>query len=87
MNKCLDLLQINESGLNKFDFKLLKILSESRDFRPIGLKTISSLLGEESEYIESICEPFLLKNGLIQKTSGGRIITEKGLSILSENNL
>jgi len=84
---CLNLLQVSESGLNQMDIKLLKILSKSQDQRPLGLKTLSSLLGEESDYIESICEPFLLKNGLIQKTSNGRIITTKGLKFLSDNKL
>ena len=85
--ECLSLLSIDQSGLNQFDFKLLSTLSESRELRPIGIKTLSSLLGEEVDYIESICEPFLLKNGLIQKTSNGRIITTKGLKFLSDNNL
>ena len=80
-------LSIDETGLNQFDFKLLKVLSESRELRPIGVKTLSSLLGEEVDYIESICEPFLLKNGLIQKTSSGRIITTKGLKFLSDNKI
>jgi len=84
---CLSLLSIDQSGLNQFDFKLLEVLSESREMRPIGVKTLSSLLGEEVDYIECICEPFLLKNGLIQKTSSGRIITTKGLKFLSDNKL
>lgn len=83
---CLALLSIDESGLNKFDFRILDVLSKSRELRPIGIKTLSSLLGEEVDYIEAICEPFLLKNGLIQKTSNGRIITTKGLKFLSDNN-
>ena len=85
--ECLSLLSIDETGLNQFDFKFLDILSQSRELRPIGVKTLSSMLGEEVDYIESICEPFLLKNGLIQKTSNGRIITTKGLKFLSDNKL
>ena len=81
LTKALDLLNIDESGLSDFDYKILSVLENNKG-KPIGLKTLSTILGEEEETLELINEPFLLQNQFIAKTTGGRIITEKGSAVL-----
>lgn len=87
--KVLELLEIYEYGLDSLDLEILKILYRSMP-NPVGLKTLSSIVGEDANNIECIFEPYLLRLGFILKTSKGRMITQDGISYLlnlsSENN-
>lgn len=71
---------ISENGLNEADFSILKVLDENN--RALGLETIAALTGEDSGTIENVNEPYLLMSGYIEKTPRGRMITEKGKSII-----
>jgi len=84
--KALDEMDIDEHGLNPLDRKILKILYEHLNSGPLGIKTISNMLGEEVETIETLCEPFLLKQGFIKKTPRGRMITPKGIKIIEKSH-
>jgi len=70
------ILGIDRLGLEKTERELLKILFKNR--KPLGLKILAAILGEEKETIEEVYEPYLIKLGFIRRCSQGRVITEKG---------
>lgn len=71
----LDLLQVDELGLEPTDRKLLKILVEKFQGGPVGLTTLAAASSEEVDTIEEIYEPYLLQLGLIERTPRGRLAT------------
>lgn len=74
--KALERIQVDALGLDAIDHKLL--LTIIRNFRggPVGLDTIAAAIGEESQTIEDVYEPFLLQIGFLQRTPRGRVATE-----------
>lgn len=76
-NESLNLLNIDNFGLDSTDRQLLKLIIENFDGGPVGLETIAAALGEDSRTIEDVCEPFLLQAGFIQRTPRGRKITNQ----------
>jgi holliday junction DNA helicase RuvB len=80
IEKGLNLLNVDELGLDYIDRKLLGTIIESFDGGPVGLGTLAASLAEEVETIEDVCEPFLLREGLIKRTARGRVITQKGIN-------
>lgn len=80
VHRTLELLRIDEKGLDELDRRYLRILVEHR--RPVGLSTLAASLNEEKETIEDVVEPFLLREGLIQRTPQGRILTTAGAAHL-----
>ncbi|WP_080874249.1 Holliday junction branch migration DNA helicase RuvB [Oceanobacillus timonensis] len=75
--QALKMLQVDESGLDHIDHKLLKEIIEGFQGGPVGLDTIAATIGEESQTIEEVYEPFLLQLGFIQRTPRGRKVTPK----------
>jgi Holliday junction DNA helicase RuvB len=73
----LKMLQVDREGLDHIDHKLLKGIIEHYQGGPVGLDSIAATIGEESQTIEDVYEPFLLQLGFIQRTPRGRIATEK----------
>ena len=71
-NEALDILQIDEYGLDTADRNLLKLIVEKYDGGPVGIETIAAALGEDVRTIEDVSEPYLLQAGLIQRTPRGR---------------
>ena len=78
--KVLELIGIDENGLDELDRKILFTLKDKFSGGPVGLKTLAAVLNESPETIESIYEPYLLRIGFIQRTSRGRVITPLGLA-------
>ena len=76
--EALALLEVDETGLEKVDRALLRAILHKFGGGPVGLSTLSVALGEESDTIEDVYEPYLLQLGLIQRTARGRIVTELG---------
>lgn len=74
-NKSLDILKIDEFGLDTTDRNLLKLIIEKYDGGPVGIETIAAAIGEDSRTIEDVCEPFLLQAGLLQRTPRGRKVS------------
>ena len=68
---------IDSEGLNITDRRYLKTLIEKFNGGPAGLNAIASTLAEDSQTLEDVIEPFLLKNGFITRTPRGRVATEK----------
>lgn len=74
-NLALEMLQVDEVGLDHIDHKLLKGIIEGFQGGPVGLDTIAASIGEESQTIEEVYEPYLLQIGFIQRTPRGRVVT------------
>ncbi|MFP7169614.1 Holliday junction branch migration DNA helicase RuvB [Terribacillus sp. 7520-G] len=71
----LNQLQVDEKGLDHIDHKLLTTIMDQFRGGPVGLDTISATIGEESQTIEDVYEPYLLQIGFIQRTPRGRVVT------------
>ncbi|HIE8451909.1 TPA: Holliday junction branch migration DNA helicase RuvB [Bacillus cereus] len=71
----LELLQVDKLGLDHIDHKLLLGIIEKFRGGPVGLETVSAMIGEESHTIEDVYEPYLLQIGFLQRTPRGRIVT------------
>ncbi|MNW66687.1 Holliday junction ATP-dependent DNA helicase RuvB [compost metagenome] len=69
-------LQIDPRGLDDIDHKMLKSMINSFRGGPVGLDTIAATIGEESQTIEDVYEPYLLQIGMIQRTPRGRVVTD-----------
>lgn len=74
--EALELMQVDRLGLDHIDHKLLKGIIEKYRGGPVGLETISATIGEESQTIEDVYEPYLLQIGFLQRTPRGRVVTE-----------
>jgi holliday junction DNA helicase RuvB len=73
----LELFGVDELGLDKVDRAILTTLCTRFGGHPVGLTTLSQCVGEETDTIEDAYEPYLLQSGLIQRTSRGRVATER----------
>ena len=71
----LDLLMVDRLGLDKGDRAILETIADKFGGGPVGLDTIAAALGEDSGTIEDVYEPYLIQNGLIERTPRGRAIT------------
>jgi holliday junction DNA helicase RuvB len=76
--EALDLLEVDQCGLERTDRELLRAIVERFDGGPVGLSTLAVALGESPDTVEDVYEPFLLQLGFIQRTPRGRIVTERG---------
>jgi Holliday junction DNA helicase RuvB len=76
--EALELLEVDGTGLERFDRELLRAVVEKFGGGPVGLSTLAVALGEEAETIEDVYEPYLLQLGFLQRTPRGRIVTELG---------
>lgn len=81
----LELLDIDKRGLDEVDKKLLHIMAENYRGGPVGLGTIAVAIGEEEHSLEEVHEPYLIQEGYIQRTSQGRILTDKGIEVCAES--
>jgi len=76
--EALELLEVDEAGLEKIDRDLLRAIVERFDGGPVGLSTLAIALGEEPDTIEDVYEPYLLQQGFVQRTPRGRVVTKSG---------
>lgn len=74
----LQLMEIDELGLDPADRNMLSLMLENYGDRPVGLTTIAALTGDEASTIEDYYEPYLLQLGLLERTPRGRRVTTKG---------
>lgn len=75
--EALDMLQVDDVGLDHIDHKLMIEIMNNFKGGPVGLDTIAATIGEESQTIEDVYEPYLLQIGFLQRTSRGRVATAK----------
>ena len=76
--EALELLEVDERGLERIDRALLRAIVEKFEGGPVGLSTLAVSLGEETDTIEDVYEPYLLQLGFLQRTPRGRIVTKLG---------
>ena len=78
----LDLLQVDDEGLDRLDREILRAICEKFRGGPVGLSTLAVAVGEEADTIEDVYEPYLLQRGLIERTPRGRVATKRGFAHL-----
>ena len=78
-NLALDLLKVDKYGLDDLDRNILRTMIEKFGGGPVGLDTLAAAIGEDAGTIEDVYEPYLIKNGLINRTPRGRVVTDLGL--------
>lgn len=87
-NKALDMLEVDKLGLDKGDRSILETIIYKFAGGPVGLDTLAAALGEDSGTLEDVYEPYLIQNGLLQRTPRGRIVTDLGYTHIGiENNI
>lgn len=72
----LDRLEVDTHGLDETDRHMLKTMIEKFGGKPVGLDTLAAAIGEDPGTIEDVYEPYLIKNGFINRTPRGRMVTE-----------
>ena len=88
VKKSLESLKIDHMGLDNMDIKYMNCIARNFEGGPVGVENLSAALLEEKDIIEDVVEPFLIQQGLIQRTSRGSILSKKGFDHLySRNNL
>ncbi len=78
VSEALELYEVDSLGLDRLDRAVLSTLIVKFEGKPVGLSTLSVAIGEDQETIESVVEPFLLRTGLIARTTRGRVATAAG---------
>ena len=81
--KALESLDIDELGLDNIDRELLKSIIVNFNGGPVGLETISSLIGEDKDTIEDVYEPYLMQIGFLSRSPRGRIVTSSAYKHLN----
>ena len=73
----LDLLEVDKLGLDHIDQNMIRTIIEKFAGGPVGLETLAAAIGEDSGTIEDVYEPYLIKNGLLNRTPRGRVVTKE----------
>ncbi len=77
----LRMLGVDQQGLSEMDRRILAVLARSGN-PAVGLKTIAAVVGEEQDTIQDVYEPFLIREGYLERTARGRAITKRGLAVV-----
>ncbi|MFL5780176.1 MAG: Holliday junction branch migration DNA helicase RuvB [Thermoleophilaceae bacterium] len=80
--EALDLLEVDEEGLDRLDRDILRAICEKFEGGPVGLSTLAVAVSEESDTVEDVYEPYLLQRGLIKRTPRGRVATARAFDHL-----
>jgi Holliday junction DNA helicase RuvB len=78
-------LEVDRDGLDSMDRRYLRCIAELYSGGPVGAETLSAALGEERDVIEEVIEPFLVQQGLVQRTPRGRILASGAYRVLGLN--
>ena len=76
----MEVLEVDEMGLDKIDKKILNAIIYNFNGGPVGVETIAHFLSEELNTLEDVYEPFLIQQGFLVRTPRGRVATEKAYS-------
>ena len=74
--EALDLLEVDRYGLDRIDRGILELMMDKFGGGPVGLDTLAAAIGEDSGTIEDVYEPYLIKNGFLNRTPKGRVATD-----------
>ncbi len=83
--EALEMYEVDEQGLDRLDRSVLIALIDRFNGGPVGLSTLAIAVGEETETVESVAEPFLVRNGFMARTSRGRVATALGYTHLGRS--
>lgn len=72
----LDLMDVDKMGLDRIDRNILRTMIDKFDGGPVGLDTLAAAIGEDAGTIEDVYEPYLIQNGLLNRTPRGRVVTD-----------
>lgn len=81
-DKALNALDVDQNGFDEMDIRILKAIIENYEGGPVGLGTLGVAVGEDKGTIEEVYEPYLIKEGFLQRTPKGRITTQKAFDYL-----
>ena len=81
MRAALALYQIDSEGLDRLDIAVLNAIVRNFNGGPVGLNNLAAMVGEESETVETVCEPYLVREGFLIRTPKGRVATAKACLI------
>ena len=84
--KALEMYEVDLLGLDRLDRAVLTALIDRFNGGPVGLSTLAIAVGEESETVEAVAEPFLVRSGLMARTARGRIATPQGFAHLGRKS-
>jgi len=76
-NSALELLEIDQNGLDEMDKRILRLIAVNYKGGPVGISTIGVAVGEDVQTIEDVHEPYLIQEGYLQRTPQGRVLTHK----------
>ncbi len=76
----LDMLKVDQSGLDHMDRRLIQALIDKFDGGPVGVESLSAAIGEERGTIEDVIEPYLIQQGFLMRTPRGRVVTSRAYS-------
>jgi Holliday junction DNA helicase RuvB len=79
-NAALDMLKVDESGLDHMDRRLILSLIEKFEGGPVGVESLAAAIGEERGTIEDVIEPYLIQQGFMMRTPRGRVVTSLAYS-------
>lgn len=77
VKEALALYQIDTEGLDRLDMAVLNALIRNFNGGPVGLNNLSAMVGEEAETVETVCEPYLVREGFMMRTPKGRVATAR----------
>jgi holliday junction DNA helicase RuvB len=80
--QALDRLEVDEAGLDEMDRKYLRVIIDTYRGGPVGIETLSAALSEPRDTLEDVVEPYLLQQGLLARTSRGRMATDRAFEHL-----
>ncbi len=80
--RALERLEVDARGLDAMDRKILVAIGKRFDGGPVGLSNLAAAIGEEQDTIEEVYEPFLIREGLVQRTPQGRVLTSSGWAVI-----
>lgn len=86
VKKTLDMLEIDEYGLEPMDRKILEVVIKQFNGGPVGIQTLCAISSEEQDTIEEVYEPYLLQLGLLERTPRGRVATHRAYEYLGLKN-
>ncbi|HIF26702.1 MAG TPA: Holliday junction branch migration DNA helicase RuvB [Micavibrio sp.] len=81
-DKALQRLDVDSSGLDLMDRRYLACIAENYGGGPVGAETLAAALSEQRDVIEDVIEPYLMQQGMVQRTPRGRVLSEKGFRYL-----
>ena len=81
----LELLEIDENGLDEMDKRMLRVMAQNYGGGPVGLGTVAVAVNEEADTLEEVHEPYLIQEGFVKRTPQGRVLADKAWKVLGIN--